>query len=563
MIDFQPKGSSLAISNANRQKSQAIQNLSSGNKENIRLKDPGGFSMNVRLKGNITMENRLAQNMGSLVSYGQMQDGILKNMGELVERMSEIAALSTNMVQSNQDRAAYQREFLGLVDQFGSLQDTSFNGVKLFGNGYGEEKKQFLDSLKNNWLKASEDLIKSEYGWDPVTSDSWDLIVEENGPVGGSTAFVSTSVITSAGPNQYKADVQKMSFDLPDFTAPHTQPQSTADGVVAHEMVHLLQAQNSYFGDLIGGGGHRRDTWFKEGLAEFIRGADSRVNSHLQSGSTVANLVAEVAVGQNWGGSSEEYASSFLAVSYLHKKIVDAGITDGIKHMTTWMRDQFQDPTKNAATSGIIAYFGAHTAIGYTGNDDFLNDFTSAGGGQAFVSGLNFTNNDTGSIGGSDVSGNPADEKTAQAVVPDTNGAPQGNYVEEEAGEPISFSYSATGESSTLTSIPPISFADTATYNLTTIESATQTLEYLEALSQSIAGNRAMVGSNMSVVQNGLDSLRNRTLALNQSVSRTQDASFAEEALNITKASLMLNFGLSMATQANQTSASLTTTLLS
>ena len=102
--------------------------------------------MNVRLKGNITMENRLAQNMGSLVSYGQMQDGILKNMGELVGRMSEIAALSTNMVQSNQDRAAYQREFLGLVDQFGSLQDASFNGVKLFGNGYGEEKTEFLDS---------------------------------------------------------------------------------------------------------------------------------------------------------------------------------------------------------------------------------------------------------------------------------------------------------------------------------------------------------------------------------------------------------------------------------
>jgi flagellin len=563
MIDFQPKGSSLAISNAMQQKSQAIQNLSSGNRENIRLKDPGGFSMNVRLKGNIIMENRLAQNMGSLVSYGQMQDGILKNMGELVERMSEIAALSTNMVQSNPDRAAYQREFLGLVDQFGTLQDTTFNGVKLFGNGYGEEKGQFLDSLKNNWLKASEDLIKNEYGWDPDTSDTWDLVVEENGPVGGSAAFVSTSVITSAGPNQYKADVQKMSFDLPDFSAPHTQPQSTADGIVAHEMVHLLQAQNSYFGDLIGGGTHKRDIWFKEGLAEFIRGADSRVNSHLNSGSTVASLVNEVAVGQNWGGSSEEYASSFLAVSYLHKKIVDAGITDGIKHMTTWMRDQFQDPTKNAATSGINAYFGAHAVIGFTGNDNFLNDFTSAVGGQAFVSSLNFTNTDTGSIGGSDVSGNPADEKTSKSVVPDTNGAPRGQYLEEDAGEAITFSYSGTGEATSLTSVPPISFTDTTTYNLTTIESAVRTLEYLEALSQSIAGNRAIVGSNMSVVKNGLNSLRDRTLSLNQSVSRTQDSSFTEETVNMTKASLLLNFSLSMATQAKQASAALATTLLS
>jgi len=566
MIDFQPRGSSLAISNANRQKGQSIQNLSSGRRENIRLKDPGSFSMNVRLQGNVTMENRLAQNMQGLISYGQLQDGVLENMGQLVSRMTELASLSTNTMQSSEDRASYQREFLGLVDQFESLQTDSFNGVKLFGNGYGEEKQQFLDSLKNSWLKASEDLIKNEYDWDPDTSDSWDLVVEENGPVGGSAAFVRSSYATS-GPDAFKADVVKMSFDLPDFNAPHTQPESTADGVVAHEMVHLLQAQNSYFGDLIGGDSHTRDTWFKEGLAEFIRGADSRVNSHLQSGTSIADLVGKISVGQDWGGTSEEYAASFLAISYLHKKIVDAGMTDGIKHMTMWMRDQFLDPSKNAATSGINAYFGAHAAIGFTGNDNFLSDFTAVTGGQAFVSNLQtsgtLTNADTGSIGGSDVSGNPVDEKTSQTVVPDANGAPQGKYVEEEAGEAITFSYSGSGDTSTLTPVPPLSFGDTATYNLSTIQSATQTLEYLETLTQSIAGSRSMVGSNMAVVQNGLEALLNRTNSLSRSISRTQDASFAEEAVSITKASLMLNFSLSMSTQARQTSASLVMALLS
>jgi flagellin len=566
MIDFQPRGSSLAISNANRQKGQSIQNLSSGSRENIRLKDSGSFSMNVRLRGNLTVERRLSQNMQGLISYGQLQDGVLKNMGNLVARMTEIAALSTNSIQSDEDRATYQKEFLNLVNQFDSLQDNSFNGVKLLGNGYGAEKKEFLDSLKNSWLKASEDLIKDKYDWDPVTTDSWDLVVEENGPVGGSAAFVRTSVVTSAGANQYKADVQKMSFDLPDFTAPHTQPQSTADGVVAHEMVHLLQAQNSYFGDLIGGGSHKRDTWFKEGLAEFIRGADSRVSSHLQSGTSIADLVGEISVGQNWGGTSEEYAASFLAISYLHKKIVDAGMTDGIKHMTMWMRDQFQDPTKNAATSGINAYFGAHPAIGFIGNDNFLSDFTGVTGGQAFVSNLQtsgaFTNNDTGSIAGSDVSGNPADEKTAQSVVPDASGSPQGKYLEDETGEAPTFSYSGSGGTSTLTPIPQITFGDTSTYNLLTISSATQTLDYLGALSKTISGSRAIAGSNMSIVQNGLESLRTRTNSLGQSISRIQDTSFSEESTNMAKATIRLNFSLSMTTQANQTSASVVTSLL-
>ena len=70
------------------------------------------------------------------------------------------------------------------------------------------------------------------------------------------------------------ADVIEMQFDLPDFAAPHTSPNSTADRVVAHEMVHLMQAQNSYYGDITGDGSSR-GTWFIEGLAEFIHGADS------------------------------------------------------------------------------------------------------------------------------------------------------------------------------------------------------------------------------------------------------------------------------------------------
>ena len=89
------------------------------------------------------------------------------------------------------------------------------------------------------------------------------------------------------------ADVIDMQFDLPDFFA-HTQPNSTADRTVAHEVVHLMQAQNSYYGDITGDGSSR-GTWFKEGLAEFIHGADNRVNSILNNnGNDFASLVGAI-----------------------------------------------------------------------------------------------------------------------------------------------------------------------------------------------------------------------------------------------------------------------------
>ena len=72
-----------------------------------------------------------------------------------------------------------------------------------------------------------------------------------------------------------------MVFNLPNFRSPHTQPESIADTTVAHEMVHLIQAQNSFFGDITGDGTSSAN-WFKEGLAEFIAGADNRVVADLE-----------------------------------------------------------------------------------------------------------------------------------------------------------------------------------------------------------------------------------------------------------------------------------------
>ena len=66
-------------------------------------------------------------------------------------------------------------------------------------------------------------------------------------------------------------------------------------------MVHLMQAQNSYYGDITGDGSSR-GTWFKEGLAEFIHGADSSVNSILMAdGNNFAALASAIGTGnESW-----------------------------------------------------------------------------------------------------------------------------------------------------------------------------------------------------------------------------------------------------------------------
>ena len=248
----------ISLKDARQQKTDSIKNLSSGKKQDMAWKDSGSYSLGLRLENQKRYESGLSASLQNAMSIAQSQEDALNRMSKLLSKMNELAGQASSVGVLSADRENYQAAFAGFVDDFEKIQSETFNDKSIFGNTMGDEEKQFLDSLKNHWLKATEDLIKQEYGWDPVPSDSWDLVIEENGATGGSAAFVMTAQYSNG-----TADVIKMSFDLPDFNAPHTQPQSTTDRVVAHEMVHLLHAQNTYYADPTGDGSSSAK-WLKE-----------------------------------------------------------------------------------------------------------------------------------------------------------------------------------------------------------------------------------------------------------------------------------------------------------
>ena len=575
MINFDPKGSFIDFANANSRKSRAISNLASGSQEDLRLRDAGSFSMNLKIQGQVSVERKLLNGMQNILSFSQVQDGHLKHLADLLSRMSELASMATDTTKSSTDILNYNSEFMDLVDQFDAVQNETFNGIKLFGSGTTEESTELLNSLKDHWLAATEKLVQEEYGWTADSSDSWDLVIEENGAVGGSAAFVRSSWSIPS----YESEVKTLSIDLPDLTAPHTVGNSTADTLIAHEMVHLLQAQNTYMGDQAGGNPNRDMTWLAEGLAEFIRGADNRANASKNSLGTAALVQLP---GNGWNGGSDDYAGAYLAVKYLDNQIRSSGAAavngvnaaDGVKHLTTWMKEQ-RDANKGASASGLNQYIethlnGAHgygvgnsTAINGQAIDDFLADFEGANG-QAFVNGLDLTDTDTGSVHGSEYGG--AAKSTANVVRDDaaylTGFNSQLTYVEEESSEPITMFITGDGEESILNPVSTISFGDTNTYNIKNAKSATQTMDHIDALLESVAKIRATVGSNMEVTQNNLDLLSNRNTYLQKSISRTQDTDFAKETAELARTEVLLQMNLSMNIQARETSQSITLTLL-
>ena len=532
----------------------SISKLSSGKRLNRVGVDTGANSQVARLSSKNVRDIATIQNLQNLVSYSNSQDGILQTVGKILDRLGELAARALDITATDDDRENYNKEFLELADQLDQLKQEDFNGLNLFGAGaFSDDKKQFIESLTNNWIEAAETLIKAEYGWDTVPSDSWNLIVNEN-DTGGYAAFVTTGQYGNG-----TADVIDMQFDLPDFDPPHTSPTSTADRVVAHEMVHLMQAQNSYYGDITGDG-TSRGTWFKEGLAEFIHGADSRVDTVLDSnGDNFAALTSAIGTGNESWVSSEQYATGYTAVKYLHSRIIASSQADGIKHMTSWMKTQF-DSGAGASSSGIDDYFQAFniTKAGggnFLSNADFISNYKGTDG-QNFISNLRnagggdvFSNTDTGAIHGSDEGGSTSLD--AQAVVPDTTGTPESSYIEEKDNSSLAAAIDGTGLTYDLKSVNSVT-VETTIYNLESLANAKATLTELENLMTNLSAERSNVGANLSRLEKELNNLSGKISTGEMAVSRIEDADIAQESSNYASTQVRTQASIAILAQAKQ-----------
>ena len=121
------------LSMANDQLTQAISELSSGSKITSSADDPGGLAVSMRLTAAIDDSNATNTNVQDATSFLQTQDGALTTVGNILDRVSELQTLSTNVTETPSDIANYNTEFTSLQSEINTLAGGQFNGVNLFG----------------------------------------------------------------------------------------------------------------------------------------------------------------------------------------------------------------------------------------------------------------------------------------------------------------------------------------------------------------------------------------------------------------------------------------------
>ena len=122
------------LASSNQALQRSLNRLSSGSKIVNPADDAGGLAVSMKLSAAAKRQGAAAANIGNSASFLQSQDGVLKTVGKVLERIGELKTLAFDPTKNSTDLDNYNAEFAALQDQLTSLAAETFNGKALFGS---------------------------------------------------------------------------------------------------------------------------------------------------------------------------------------------------------------------------------------------------------------------------------------------------------------------------------------------------------------------------------------------------------------------------------------------
>lgn len=136
--------------------STSIQRLSTGLRVNSAKDDAAGLAIAERMSSQVRGLTVAARNANDGVSLAQTAEGALGKVGDMVQRMRELAVQSVNATNSQTDRDALQAEVVQLKAEIDRVaQGTSFNGTKLLDGSFSAAKFQVGSNVGEQITVAS------------------------------------------------------------------------------------------------------------------------------------------------------------------------------------------------------------------------------------------------------------------------------------------------------------------------------------------------------------------------------------------------------------------------
>jgi flagellin len=150
--------SSMSLSNS-------LQRLSSGLRINSAKDDAAGLAISERFTSQIRGMDQAKRNANDGVSLAQTGEGALGQMGDILQRVRELAVQSANATNTSNDRLAINSEVTQLVSELDRFAtSTEFNGQKLFDGSFTAATYQVGANTNQTITANTANLRTNQYG---------------------------------------------------------------------------------------------------------------------------------------------------------------------------------------------------------------------------------------------------------------------------------------------------------------------------------------------------------------------------------------------------------------
>ncbi|WP_157796281.1 flagellinolysin [Bacillus xiapuensis] len=517
----------LQLNQAKKLQHKTLERLSSGLRINRAGDDAAGLAISEKMRGQIRELSQEQRNMQDGISLLQTAEGGLNEIHALLQRGRELAVQAENDTLAESDRKAIKMEWDEIVEEVNRIANTTeFNTIKLLNvtsEAASDQQKAAAEALQKYWLTNSEKLISGQYGLQAAADDApLDIqFVQNSGD--GRVAWVQGSYYPSGSDGRYFN--QKLVLDMSDFS-PVEMPNGggswiSNDRIIAHEMVHAVMGRTMNFRDL--------PTWFKEGAAEFIAGADERLANDLAAAGNDFNALKKNI--DAWNSTSADYSAGYAAVKYLNAEIAGEmrALFNEMKLSSLGGKEKTLDEALNDLigmdTAGFIADFKANATLAN--------------------SGIVLGDADTGAIGGGD----------DYSVIPDIENANLSNPLESFSEK---WQNSSDNQMNKMRIGPSIEIelanATSSSLGITAVDLLNKSTDNLSILDGAIAAASAQ-RSRLGAYQNRLERAIAVSAITEENItaaeSRIREADMAKEMMEQFKKSVLAQAAQALLAQAN------------
>jgi flagellin len=144
----------------------SMEKLSSGLKINKAADNATGLAISEKMRSQIRGLDQASQNTQDGISVVQTAEGAIEEVGNIVQRMRELAVQGANETNTGSDRAKISEELTQLHEEIDRIaESTQFNGKDLL-NGKNKVRTETLYSAEGDNTNVAKDGVKVEKGFD-------------------------------------------------------------------------------------------------------------------------------------------------------------------------------------------------------------------------------------------------------------------------------------------------------------------------------------------------------------------------------------------------------------